>query len=90
MTDFTEIDQRARLAAERLRETVDDSIPSLDEVIRRRSQKRARGMTVMAAVLICAVVGVGALGASTMRTGTGASRGRRKAAAGRLGPPESD
>jgi hypothetical protein len=70
VTDFTEIDQRARDAAERLRASVDDAIPSLEHAIRRSSQKRARGMTVMAAVLICAVVGVGAVGVSMMRTGT--------------------
>jgi hypothetical protein len=65
-----EIDQRARDAAERLRESVSDSIPSLEHAIRRSNQKRARGMTVMAAVLICAVAGVGAVGVSMMRTGT--------------------
>jgi hypothetical protein len=70
VTDFTEIDQRARDAAERLLASVDDSIPSLEQAMRRSSQKRARGMTVMAAVLICAVAGVGAVGVSMMRTGS--------------------
>jgi hypothetical protein len=70
VTDFTEIDHRARDAAERLHASVDDSIPSLDDALRRSNRKRARGMTVMAAVLICAVVGVVALGSSMMRTTT--------------------
>lgn len=69
VTDLTEIDQRARDAAERLRESVNDSIPSLEQAIRRSREKRARGMTVMAAVLICAVVGIGAVGVSMTRTG---------------------
>jgi hypothetical protein len=68
VTDFTEIDRRAHGAAERLREGVDDSIPALEDVIRRGGQKRARGMAVMAAVLICAVAGVGAVGVSMTRT----------------------
>ena len=70
MTDFTEIDHRARDAAERLHASVSDAIPSLDDAIGRSRRKRARGMSVMAAVLICAVVGFGAVGASMMRTGT--------------------
>jgi hypothetical protein len=70
VTDFTEIDQRARNAAERLRESVDDSIPSLEQAIRRSRQKRARGTTVLAAVLICAIAGLGAVGMSMVRTGS--------------------
>jgi hypothetical protein len=69
VTDSTDIDERARDAAARLRASVDDAIPSLEQVVRRSRQKRARGMTVMAAVLICAVAGIGAVGVSMMRTG---------------------
>jgi hypothetical protein len=69
VTDFTELDDRARDAAARLRESVDDAIPSLERAIRRSGQRRARGITVMAAVLICTAAGVG-VGTSMLRTGS--------------------
>jgi hypothetical protein len=48
---------------------MDDSIPSLEHVVRRSQQKRTRRITVMAAGLACAVAGVG-VGTSMVRTGS--------------------
>jgi len=69
VSDFAELDLRARDAAARLHESVDDTIPSLERAIERSRQKRARGITVMAAVLACSAAGIG-IGASLGRTGS--------------------
>lgn len=69
MTDFTELDDRARDAASRLRESVDDSVPSFDRIVRRNREKKTRGIAVMAAAATLIFVAAG-VGASMVRTGS--------------------